>query len=195
MGMSFLLPPNGAWVNPPPGARPGRPYGKPRYLPPEVCLNQYPYDPIACDVWGAVITLFHMVLGEPLYNGCACVGDPVFTYFVAAGGLSPDMRHHTEEIYGVATNLEPDDDRRRAWLDILINEAACQHSGVYEGIQLCDLAASPYPYYKACRIRRKCRQLSRPLLELLQMCLHFNPRERWSTVARIRESEWMTQDP
>jgi serine/threonine protein kinase len=84
LAMSFRIPPGGL-CNPM-----GR-FGKPGYWPPEIYMD-IPFDPYACDLWAAVVTLFNLVTGEKMYN-IPHPDDNLFKYCVMAQGVS---RHSTE---------------------------------------------------------------------------------------------------
>ena len=81
LALSFQLPPNvldaNGTVN----------VGNPAYQPPEVFLGREPYNAYGCDLWAAVVTLFYMLTGVPLYNS-ATETDIFFIFFIWASGLS-----------------------------------------------------------------------------------------------------------
>mmetsp|Transcript_11828 Transcript_11828/g.21867 ORF Transcript_11828/g.21867 Transcript_11828/m.21867 type:complete len:383 (+) Transcript_11828:167-1315(+) len=61
-------------------------FGKPAYLPPEVCVN-LPFDAKGCDLWSAAVILFNLVTGEVGWTE-PFPGNLLFRYFLLAGGLS-----------------------------------------------------------------------------------------------------------
>jgi serine/threonine-protein kinase Chk1 len=79
LAMSLPVPPDGSHIT-------GEgSYGKAAYIPPEVYLN-YPFDPKACDLWGATVTLFNLLTGEIAWRS-PMPGDLMFRYLVLARGL------------------------------------------------------------------------------------------------------------
>jgi serine/threonine protein kinase len=93
LARSFRLPPNALYVH---GTNP---HGKPAYQPPEVFAG-LPYNAYGCDLWAAVITLFHLLTGMNLYHRPMPESDICFQYFILAMGLSRvDWNAWAEEIW------------------------------------------------------------------------------------------------
>jgi serine/threonine protein kinase len=97
LAMSFRIPPGGM-VSGMGG------FGKPAYLPPEVCAN-LPFDAKGCDLWGAAVTLFNLLTGEIAWE-VPHQGKLLFRYLVLANGISrnPANERTVEILLG-----EPDD--------------------------------------------------------------------------------------
>jgi serine/threonine protein kinase len=80
LAMSIRIPRDGSHVSGQGG------FGKPAYIPPEVCLN-LPFHPAACDLWGAAVILFNLVTGEIAWTE-PMPGNLIYRYFVLARGLA-----------------------------------------------------------------------------------------------------------
>lgn len=80
LAMSFRFEPPNSFMTPLGG------FGKPAYLPPEVCYN-LPFDACACDLWSSVVILFNLLTGEILCRE-PHPGDLGFRYCILARGIS-----------------------------------------------------------------------------------------------------------
>jgi serine/threonine protein kinase len=133
-------------------------FGKPPYWPPEVALPltgggvelaEGVHAP-SCDLWAAVVILFHLVTGCNFYHFPYC-GDRIFRIFVMCGGLAPAGSGVTRH----SALLE------RAWEEIQAP------------------AERPYRNH-VITIRQKLQRLSPRVQELLFHVFQMNPHDRWT---------------
>lgn len=159
LAMSFRIPPSG-YVTPMGG------FGKPHYLPPEVCYD-LPFSPTACDLWSSAVILFNLVTGEFAFE-MPCAENVLFCYLVLARGVSTTpINEQLIERLETQAQIQPQSGR------------SADSTG-QERIA------------KLRRIAQKCTGLSPAIKDLIGGILKMDPLERLTTHQAL-ETPWMQQ--